>query len=114
MKQLIFILALILGFHVIGVAQDSKEKVKVDGSDYKKKVETDGTHHTAMFSPRSHKGYVAHHYARHRPMHRHITYRRHAYHSYVIHHRRHIHRRSVAHYKKVKRENKKGEYKAKA
>ena len=114
MKQLIFILALILGFHVIGVAQDSKAEVKVDGSDYKKKAETEGIHHTAMYSPSSHRGHVVHYYARHRPTHRHISYRRHVYHRHVIHHKRHIHRKPTIHYKKVKRENKKGEYKAKA
>jgi len=114
MKQLMFILALILGFHVIGVAQDSKVKVKVDGSEYKKKAETDGINHTAMYSPSSHRGHVVHYYARHRPTHRHISYRRHVYHGHVIHHKRHIHRRPSIHYKKVKRENKKGEYKAKA
>jgi hypothetical protein len=114
MKQLMFILVLMLSFHVIGMAQDSKVKTKVDGSEYKKKVETEGIQHTAMYSPSSHRGHVVHHYARHRPTHRHITYRRHVYHRHVIHHKRHIHRRPSIHYKKVKRDYKKGEYKAKA
>jgi len=114
MKQLVFILALIVGFHMAGVAQDSKEKVKVDGSDYKKKAETEGIHHTAMYSPGSHRVHTVHYYARHRPTHRHITYRRHVYHGHVIHHKRHIHRKPAIHYKKVKRENKKGDYKEKA
>src|SRR6266487_2324613 len=114
MKQLMFMLALTLGFHVIVSAQDSKVKVKVDGSGYKKKAETEGIHHTALYSPSSHRGHVVHYYARHRPTHRHISYRRHVYHGHVIHHKRYIHRRPTIHYKKVKRDNKKGEYKAKA
>lgn len=114
MKQIVLILALMVGFHMISAAQESKEKTKVDGSTYKKKVEYDKNHHTAMYSPNSRKHYVVHHYARRRPVDRHLAYRRHVYHSYASHHRRYIHSKPVAHYKKVKVDNKKGEYKVKA
>jgi len=106
MKQLIFVLILIISFHTICTAQESKEKVttKVDGSGYKKKVETEGSHHVVLRSQGSHRAYLRHHYyTRHRRVHaRHIRYRRHVYHKPVIH------------YKKFKRENKNGKVKYKA
>jgi len=111
MKQLIIVAFLIAGFHMISAAQDSK--TKVEGSEYKRKVEKDGTHHTAMYSPGLHKRYVAHHYRRHHPVHRHVAYRRHAYHRHVAYHRKHAYSKPVAHYKKIKGDNKKGEYKVK-
>jgi len=109
MKQLIFVLVLIGGIHMIGAAQESQQKVKVEGSGYKKKTETKGTHHTAMYSQASHRGHVAHHY----PVHRHLAYRRHVYHRHVAYHRKHVYSKPVVHYKKIKGESKKGEYKAK-
>jgi len=40
MKQLIFVIFLLAGIHFVGASQDVK--TKVDGSDYKKKVESNG------------------------------------------------------------------------
>jgi hypothetical protein len=112
MKQIFIVLALITGVHFTGAAQDSK--TKLDRSDYKRKVEHKGSHHTAFYSHASHRRYVAHHYRRHRPLHRHIAYRRHVYHRHYAHARHHINSRPVAHYKKIKVDRKKGDYKAKA
>jgi len=111
MKQLIFAIFLLTGVHLIGVAQDSK--TKVEGSDYKKKVENKGTHHTAMYAHGANRSYVAHHYRRHSPVHRHVAYRRHSYHTHIAYNRRHAYSKPVVHYKKIKGENKKGEYKIK-
>src|ERR1043165_836959 len=111
MKQLIFAILLIAGVHLTSTAQDSK--TKVDGSDYKKKVEHKGTHHTAMYSHGSTRSYAAHHYRRHSPVHKHVAYRRHAYHKHIVHNNKHVYSKPVVHYKKVKGEGKKGEYKVK-
>jgi hypothetical protein len=111
MKRLIIIALLIAGIHMISAAQDSK--TKVEGPGYKQKVEKEGTHHTAMYSQGLHRSYAAHHYRTHRPVHRHMAYRRHVYHRHVAYHRRHGYSKPVAHYKKIKGENKKGEYKVK-
>src|SRR5690348_13330319 len=111
MKQLIFVIFLLAGVHFIGAAQDAK--TKVDGSDYKRKVEGKGTHHTAMYAQGTRKSYATHHYYhRHHSTHRHVAYRRHSYHSHVAY-KRHHYSKPVAHYKKVKSEGKKGDYKAK-
>jgi hypothetical protein len=111
MKKLIFVIFLLAGIHLIGTAQDSK--TKVEGSDYKKKVENKGTHHTAMYGQGSTSGHVAHHYRRHSTGHRHIAYRRHVYHKHIVHNRKHVYSKPVAHHKKIKEDNKKGEYKVK-
>jgi hypothetical protein len=118
MKQLIFVLVTMVAFGMTAAAQESKEKVKVESPGYKKKVETEGTHHTALYSQSSHRSYTTHYYARHRPVHRYITHHRHYYHRHVyyhrrpIHHRRLVHHRPVTHYKKIKKED--GEYKVKS
>lgn len=111
MKQLITMIVLIAGVHLTSAAQDSK--TKVDGSDYKRKVEHKGTHHTASYSRGFHRSYATHHYRRHRPMHRHYAFRRHIYHRHYAHYRHHSYSRPVVHYKKIKREGKKGDYKVK-
>jgi hypothetical protein len=113
MKQLICSIFLIAAVHLTSTAQDSK--TKVDGSDYKKKVDHKGTHYTAMYSQGSTRSYATHHYRRHRPVHRHVghvAYRRHSYHKHIAHHH-HVYGKPVVHYKKVKGEARKGEYKAK-
>lgn len=111
MKQLIFVIFLLAGIHLVATAQDTK--TKVDGADYKKKVENKGTHHTAMYSQGSHRSYAAHHYRRHIAAHRHMAYRRHVYHRHLAHTRKHVYGKPVVHYKKVKAERKSGEYKVK-
>ncbi len=111
MKQLILILVLTGGVRLTGVAQDSK--TKAEGADYKKKVEHKGTEHTAMYSPGARRHHMAHRYRTHNTVHRHVASRRHVYHRHIAHNRRHVYSKPVVHYRKIKRDNKKGEYKAK-
>ena len=114
MKKIIFFILLLAGVHFVSTAQDSK--TKVDGSDYKRKVDAKSTHHsahTAMYSHGVRRSYAAHHYRTHHPLHRHYAYRKHTYHRHIAHTRRHVYGKPVVHYKKVKGEGKKGEYKAK-
>ena len=113
MKQLIFVLILIIGFHTVGTAQESKEKVttKVEGSGYKKKVEAEGSHHIVLRSQGSQRAYPRHHYY---TRHRHYYTRHRRVHARHIRYRRHVYHRPVIHYKKFKKENKNGKIKYKA
>jgi len=90
---MIFFLLLVLGIGITAIAQSSeKSKTKIEGNGYKKKTKIEGNTHAVIVSP--HKRRIYHHHAKKHP---------------VIRHKR----RPVHHYKKMKIENKKGDYKAK-
>ena len=100
MKLLIFALVLTIGFSQMAAGQEAKEKItaKPGGLDFKRKVKTEGSAHTVMFSQSSHRANT-HHYTIHKPVHR----------RHVIH-KRYVHHKPVVHYNKIKRENKKGKH----